>query len=121
MNAVYFLLLAGAIATVGSTLVYVRQRTPRSMESGIDTFRREMEALASSTDEPDGALGGLGGPGAHLGRHFSGRHYPGRRHSHRSYPLRHDLGGHDPSPEPHDAGRHAAQRLYSGQHDDRGR
>lgn len=53
MSAVFFLLLALVIAGVGCAVVYLRQRTPSSMESGIDTFRREMEALASSTDDDE--------------------------------------------------------------------
>jgi hypothetical protein len=51
MSAVFFLLLALVISSVGCTAVYVRQRTPKSMESGIDGFRREMDALASSADD----------------------------------------------------------------------
>jgi hypothetical protein len=51
MSAVFFLLLAVVISSVGCTAVYLRHRTPRSVESGIDSFRREMDALASSTDD----------------------------------------------------------------------
>jgi hypothetical protein len=51
MSAVFFLLLALVISGVGCTAVYVRHRTPKSVESGIDSFRREMDALASSTDD----------------------------------------------------------------------
>jgi hypothetical protein len=47
MSAPYFLLLAVAISVIGCVVVYLRQRTPRSVESGIDTFKREMEALAT--------------------------------------------------------------------------
>ena len=52
MSAVVFLLLALAIIVVGSVVVYLRQRTPSSLESGIDSFRREMQALAVR-DDPD--------------------------------------------------------------------
>jgi hypothetical protein len=53
MSAVFFLLLAAVIAAVGCIVVYLRHRTPRSLESGIDEFRREMEALGSSADDHD--------------------------------------------------------------------
>jgi hypothetical protein len=53
MSAVFFLLLALVISGIGCTVVYLRQRTPRSLESGIDEFRREMEALGSSADDHD--------------------------------------------------------------------
>lgn len=46
MSAAFFLLLAVAISVIGCTIVYLRQRTPSSVESGINTFRREMQALA---------------------------------------------------------------------------
>ena len=46
MSAVVFLLLALAIIVVGSVAVYLRQRTPSSLDAGIDSFRREMDALA---------------------------------------------------------------------------
>jgi hypothetical protein len=46
MSAIVFLLLAVAIIVVGSIVVYLRQRTPSSLDSGIDSFKREMEALA---------------------------------------------------------------------------
>jgi hypothetical protein len=54
MSAVFFLLFAFVIATTGSAAVYIRHHQPRSVEAGIDSFRREMAALASSTDEPPG-------------------------------------------------------------------
>lgn len=46
MSAVVFLLLALAIIVVGSVAVYLRQRTPSSLDAGIEGFRREMNALA---------------------------------------------------------------------------
>lgn len=46
MNAVIFLLIAVAISAVGCAVVYFRSRQPTSLESGIDAFRREMEALS---------------------------------------------------------------------------
>jgi hypothetical protein len=46
MSAVVFLLIAFSIACLGSAVAYVRNRTPSSVESGIDDFRKEMRALA---------------------------------------------------------------------------
>jgi hypothetical protein len=51
MSAVFFLLLVVVISGVGSLAVYLHHRTPRSLDSGIDGFRREMDALASSSAE----------------------------------------------------------------------
>jgi len=46
VSAAFFLLLAAAISVVGCLVVYARQRTPSSVESGVDSFRRGMDALA---------------------------------------------------------------------------
>jgi hypothetical protein len=51
VGAVTFLLIAVVISVVGSTVLYLRNRAPSSLESGIDNFRREMQALAPR-DEP---------------------------------------------------------------------
>jgi hypothetical protein len=55
MSALFFLLLAVVVAGVGCSLTYPRQRTPASLDPGIDSFRREMQALSgarSRLDEP---------------------------------------------------------------------
>lgn len=52
MNALAFLAMAVLISVVGCGIVYLRSRQPTSLESGIDAFRREMEAL-SPDDGPD--------------------------------------------------------------------
>jgi hypothetical protein len=46
VNPVAFLLIAVVISVVGSLVLYLRSRTPSSLESGIDNFQREMQALA---------------------------------------------------------------------------
>jgi hypothetical protein len=51
MNAVVFLLIAVGIAVVGSVVAFMRNRNPASVESGIDDFRKEMQALAPRPDE----------------------------------------------------------------------
>jgi hypothetical protein len=50
MNAIMFLLLPVVIVAVGTAVLYFRQRTSTSLESGIDSFRREMRALADSRE-----------------------------------------------------------------------
>ncbi len=52
MNAVAFLMIAVVISVVGSAVLYLRSRTPSSLESGIDNFRREMQALAPRDEQP---------------------------------------------------------------------
>ena len=52
MGAGVFLLIAVVISVVGSTVLYMRSRTPSSLDSGIDNFRREMQALAPRDDQP---------------------------------------------------------------------
>jgi hypothetical protein len=51
MSAVVFLLLVVVIVAVGSVVLYLRQRAPNSVESGIDDFKREMDALAVTNDD----------------------------------------------------------------------
>jgi hypothetical protein len=50
VSAIVFLLLVVVITAVGSVVLYLRHRKPTSMEAGIDSFRREMRALADSQD-----------------------------------------------------------------------
>jgi hypothetical protein len=51
MSPVAFLMIAVVISVVGCGVLYLRNRTPSSLESGIDNFRREMQALAPRDDE----------------------------------------------------------------------
>jgi hypothetical protein len=51
VGAAVFLLLALVISVVGSTVLYLRSRTPSSLDAGIDNFRREMQALAPRDDQ----------------------------------------------------------------------
>lgn len=52
MSAVAFLLIAVVISVVGCTVLYLRNRAPSSLEAGIETFRREMQALAPRDEQP---------------------------------------------------------------------
>jgi len=44
-------MIAVVISVVGGLVLYLRNRTPSSLESGIDNFRREMEALAPRDEQ----------------------------------------------------------------------
>ena len=46
MGAIAFLLIAVVIAAVGSAVLVLRQRKPTGVITSVDSFRREMEALA---------------------------------------------------------------------------
>ena len=52
MNNLLYLFIAVALSVVGSLILWYRYRKPRSVESGIDEFARELRALA-----PDSARG----------------------------------------------------------------
>jgi hypothetical protein len=51
MGPLEFLLIAVAISVVGSVILYLRSRAPTSYEAGIESFRREMQALAPRDDQ----------------------------------------------------------------------
>ena len=53
MGALVFLILAVVVATVGCGWLWYQHRTPTTFDSGIEAFRREMDALAPKEDEPD--------------------------------------------------------------------
>jgi len=52
MQAVVFLAIAAVVCAVGGAVLYVQHRQPNTLESGMDAFRREMDALAPPEDEP---------------------------------------------------------------------
>ncbi len=56
MQAVIFLAIAAAVCAVGGLVLYVQHRQPNTLESGMDAFRREMDALAPPPDEPQPQL-----------------------------------------------------------------
>jgi hypothetical protein len=51
VGAAAFLMIAVVISVVGSTILYLRSRTPSSLDSGIENFRREMQALAPRDEQ----------------------------------------------------------------------
>ena len=46
MSNLLYLLVAILLSIIGSLILWYRHRRPRSMESGIDEFNRELKALA---------------------------------------------------------------------------
>ena len=53
MSALVFLLLALLFAVVGCVVLWYQHRTPNTLDSGIEAFRREMDALAPQDDDGD--------------------------------------------------------------------
>jgi hypothetical protein len=56
MQAVLFLAIAVVVCVIGGAVLYVQHRQPNTLESGMDAFRREMDALAPPPDEPQPKL-----------------------------------------------------------------
>ena len=52
MQAIVFLGIAAAVVLIGGLVLYVRHRQPTTLESGLDAFKREMDALAPPPDDP---------------------------------------------------------------------
>jgi hypothetical protein len=46
MGALIFLALALLVSVVGCGILWWQHRTPNTVDSGIEAFRREMDALA---------------------------------------------------------------------------
>lgn len=51
MSALVFLSIVIVVSVVGSLIVWLQHRSPSSLESGIDAFQREMEALAPPDEQ----------------------------------------------------------------------
>jgi hypothetical protein len=58
MSAIVFLLIVLVVSAIGSLILWLQHRSPSTLESGIDAFQREMDALAPphdpTTDRRDG-------------------------------------------------------------------
>ena len=50
MSPLVFLAIAVVVSVVGCTILWLRHRPPSSVSSGIESFRREMQALAPPHD-----------------------------------------------------------------------
>ena len=73
MQAVLFLAIVGVVCAVGGLVLYVQHRQPKTLESGMDSFRREMDALAPPPDEPRPRLRMVKKPTPRSQRPSSGR------------------------------------------------
>jgi hypothetical protein len=47
-----FLVAAVAVATIGIAVLWARSRSPRSVDSGVEGFARQMEALSPRDRRP---------------------------------------------------------------------
>ena len=56
MSAIVFLLIVVVVCGVGGIVLWLQHREPNTLESGLDSFRREMEALAPPADDPETKL-----------------------------------------------------------------
>ena len=52
MSALVFLAFAAVVCAIGGLVLYVQHRQPNTLESGLDAFQREMQALAPPPDDP---------------------------------------------------------------------
>lgn len=52
MAAVGFLLVAVVLSGLGSFILVLRHRKPRGVQHSVDSFRREMDALAPPDERP---------------------------------------------------------------------
>lgn len=60
MSSIGFLLIVLVVSVVGCTILWWRHRSPNTLESGIEAWHREMEALAPPEDPPTAPRNGSG-------------------------------------------------------------
>jgi hypothetical protein len=56
VSAIVFLLIVVVVCAIGGLVLWVQHREPNTLESGLDSFRREMDALAPPADDPEPKL-----------------------------------------------------------------
>jgi len=56
MQAIGFLAIIVVVCAVGGAVLYVQHRQPNTLDSGMDAFKREMDALAPPPEEPQPKL-----------------------------------------------------------------
>lgn len=49
MTVLLYLLVPAAIVAVVASFMWLREREPKSLQSGINSFRKEMDALSPSS------------------------------------------------------------------------
>ena len=52
MSAIVFLLIVVVVCGIGGLVLWIQHRQPNTLESGLDAFKREMDALAPPADDP---------------------------------------------------------------------
>ena len=52
MSNLLFLVAAVAVAAIGIAVMWARSRSPRSVDSGVEGFNRQMEALSPRDRRP---------------------------------------------------------------------
>lgn len=53
MSNLLYLLVALGVSALGSVALWLQRRKPRSMEDGVDEFKRELRALAPEQRDGD--------------------------------------------------------------------
>jgi hypothetical protein len=53
VNALGFLGVVLVVCALGGLVLWIQHRQPNTLESGMDEFRREMDALAPPRDDPE--------------------------------------------------------------------
>ena len=56
MSAIVFLLIVVVVCGIGGLVLWIQHRQPNTLESGLDAFKREMDALAPPADDPEPKL-----------------------------------------------------------------
>jgi hypothetical protein len=56
VNAIAFLLIVVVVCGIGGIVLWLQHREPNTLESGLESFRREMDALAPPADDPEPKL-----------------------------------------------------------------
>lgn len=62
MTALAFLLVVVVVCAVGGLVLWLQHRQPNTLESGLDAFRREMDALAPPEDACEPRVRGVKRP-----------------------------------------------------------
>jgi hypothetical protein len=57
VSALVFLLVVVVVCAIGGMVLWLQHRQPSTLESGLDEFRREMDALAPPRDDPRPKVG----------------------------------------------------------------
>jgi hypothetical protein len=58
LTSLLYLLIAVVLSGLGSLILWLRHRRPTSLESGIDSFSRELKALAPDRRERERDVNG---------------------------------------------------------------